>query len=52
MMVDDSIVGRQWFSDSVMTATTPVVAMDGTIRTRSSSVNIRMVRSCGTATIP
>ncbi|MBK7032460.1 MAG: hypothetical protein IPH49_04165 [Ignavibacteria bacterium] len=27
MMVDDSIVGRQWFSDSVMTATTPVVAM-------------------------
>ncbi|HLP29014.1 MAG TPA: sialidase family protein [Candidatus Didemnitutus sp.] len=27
MMVDDSVVGRQWFSDSVMTATKPVVAM-------------------------
>ncbi|MCO6465983.1 MAG: exo-alpha-sialidase [Bradyrhizobiaceae bacterium] len=27
MVVDDSIVGRQWFSDSVMTATKPVVAL-------------------------
>ncbi|MCC6330854.1 MAG: sialidase family protein [Candidatus Kapaibacterium sp.] len=27
MMVDDSITGRQWFSDSVMTVTKPVVAL-------------------------
>jgi len=27
MMVDDSVVGRQWFSDSVMTVTKPVVAL-------------------------